>query len=604
LRYPIVPASIGLRVWLAIGISIAALAAAPTGPADAREGNRTLKLYFGHTGERGEFTFKKNGRYDRGELEKINRLLRDWRRNEPAKLDPQLLDLVWSIYRQTGSHEYIHVVSAYRSPATNDMLRKRSSGVAKNSQHTRGKAMDFYIPGVKLDKLRAIAMKAQGGGVGYYPRSGSPFVHVDTGNVRAWPRMTRQQLLALFPNGETLHLPADGKPLQGYERALAKRQTSGTTAVAYLDNGSDKESRTGNQTVGGWLKRVFDADEAEDGAGTTAVATAVAATPAQPAAAAASGEPTVLVAIAEPAADPRLPKARPGESLLALAAAPAEAMPVAPDQAAISLDQSMTSLALAPLPRNRPDSALLLASLSNVDNGTTALSIDADAIAALAALNDGTAAADGAAAAGGAVAAEEVTAETRMAAALSEGDVETALPSAADSAILAGFAALEEPQPVPSALTALAAAAALGEAKAASATPRARPVALAFTGTDLVPAAEATPEPAVRAAPAAEQGMVVALNLPSPEPEPAYQGDAAALIEMIATPAMHDQAYVRLAMPQPASADLFTPPDSTAAATSSFGGAALPTDRFETSLRDDGPARESFFSRLFVSLVQ
>ena len=70
-------------------------------------------------------------------------------------------------------------------------------------------------------------MKMQGGGVGYYPRSGSPFVHVDTGNVRAWPRMTRQQLLALFPNGKTLHLPADGKPLPGYERAVAQRQSSG-----------------------------------------------------------------------------------------------------------------------------------------------------------------------------------------------------------------------------------------------------------------------------------------------------------------------------------------------------------------------------------------
>jgi uncharacterized protein YcbK (DUF882 family) len=591
--------SIGLRVWLAIGISIAALAAAPTGPADAREGNRTLKLYFGHTGERGEFTFKKNGRYDRSELEKINQLLRDWRRNEPAKLDPQLLDLVWSIYKQTGSREYIHVVSAYRSPATNDMLRKRSSGVAKNSQHTRGKAMDFYIPGVKLDKLRAIAMKAQGGGVGYYPRSGSPFVHVDTGNVRAWPRMTRQQLLALFPNGETLHLPADGKPLEGYERALAQRQTSGATTVAYLDNGSDEEGRRGKATVGGWLKRVFDADEAEDSAEATAVAaTAVAAppaTPAPPAAPAASGEPTVLVAIAEPAADPRLPKARPGESLLALAPAPAEPMPVAPDHDAIPPDQGVTSLAFAPLPRSRPDSALLLASLDNVDNGTTALPVDADAIAALAELNDGVAAA------------EEVTTETRMAATLGEDDVEAVLPSAADSAILAGFAALEEePQPVPSALTALAAAAALGEAKAASATPRARPVALAFTGTDLTPAAEATPERIAGAAPAAEQNVIVALNLPArePESEPAYQGDAAALIEMIATPAMHDRTFVRLAMPRPASADLFNPPDGTAAAASPQGSTALPTDRFETSLRDDGPARESFFSRLFVSLVQ
>ena len=85
-------------------------------------------------------------------------------------MDPQLLDLVWAIHRETGSREYIHVVSAYRSPGTNDMLRSRSSGVAKNSQHTQGKAMDFFIPGVPLDKLRAIAMKMQGGGVGYYPK--------------------------------------------------------------------------------------------------------------------------------------------------------------------------------------------------------------------------------------------------------------------------------------------------------------------------------------------------------------------------------------------------------------------------------------------------
>ena len=92
------------------------------------------------------------------------------------------------------------------------MLRGRSkrSGVARHSQHTLGKAIDFYIPGVPLDKLRATAMRLQGGGVGYYPTSGSPFVHLDVGNVRAWPRMTREQLVKLFPDGRTVHLPADG----------------------------------------------------------------------------------------------------------------------------------------------------------------------------------------------------------------------------------------------------------------------------------------------------------------------------------------------------------------------------------------------------------
>ena len=110
----------------------------------------------------------------------------------------------------------------------------------------------------------------QGGGVGYYPRSGSPFVHTDTGNVRAWPRMSRQQLLALFPKGNTLHLPADGKPLPGYELAVAHRKQSGSTPVlAYLDTGpteAEETDRTGTEggSAAGWLKRVFPGDSQED----------------------------------------------------------------------------------------------------------------------------------------------------------------------------------------------------------------------------------------------------------------------------------------------------------------------------------------------------
>ncbi len=113
-----------------------------------------------------------------------------------TKIDPELLDLVWEVYQKVGASQPIHVVSSYRSPATNNMLRKRSSGVAKNSQHTLGKAMDFFIPGVKLATLRATGLRKEVGGVGYYPRSGSPFVHMDTGSVRHWPRMSRSELLA------------------------------------------------------------------------------------------------------------------------------------------------------------------------------------------------------------------------------------------------------------------------------------------------------------------------------------------------------------------------------------------------------------------------
>lgn len=194
-------------------------AALPTQSASAE--TRKLKLYFLHTGERAEITFKKNGRYIKGGLKKINHFLRDWRRNEPTKMNPRLLDLIWEVYKETGSRKHIHVISGYRSPATNGLLRKRGRGVAKKSQHTLGNALDFFIPGVSLTKLRNIGLRKGIGGVGFYPKSGSPFVHMDTGRVRHWPRMSRSQLVKVFPRGKTLHVPTDGKPLPGYNIAKA-----------------------------------------------------------------------------------------------------------------------------------------------------------------------------------------------------------------------------------------------------------------------------------------------------------------------------------------------------------------------------------------------
>ncbi|MFX4963453.1 DUF882 domain-containing protein, partial [Acinetobacter baumannii] len=94
----------------------------------------------------------------------------------------------WTVYRQTGASGPIQIVCGYRAPETNNMLRSRSRGVAKFSQHTLGKAIDFFMPGVPLEKLRETGMRLQVGGVGFYPTSGSPFVHMDTGSVRAWPR--------------------------------------------------------------------------------------------------------------------------------------------------------------------------------------------------------------------------------------------------------------------------------------------------------------------------------------------------------------------------------------------------------------------------------
>jgi hypothetical protein len=107
------------------------------------------------------------------------------------------------------------------------MLRRRSSGVARASQHMLGHAMDFFIPGVPLEQIRFAGLRLQRGGVGFYPTSGSPFVHLDTGSIRHWPRMTHDQLARVFPNGRTVHVPSDGRPLPGYELAMAEIEKRG-----------------------------------------------------------------------------------------------------------------------------------------------------------------------------------------------------------------------------------------------------------------------------------------------------------------------------------------------------------------------------------------
>ncbi|WP_181408078.1 DUF882 domain-containing protein [Pararhizobium mangrovi] len=198
---------------------------------------RSLKVVNVHTGEKAIIAYKRNGRYISSGLQKLNYILRDWREDKEIKMDPRMIDLLWEVYQKSGSNDYINIICGYRTGKTNAMLRGRSraSGVAKQSQHTLGKAVDFFIPDVRLSTLREIGMKFQVGGVGYYPNSGSPFVHMDTGWVRAWPRMSRTQLVKLFPDGKTLHLPPSGKPLSGYQQALAsykQRVTGSSIAVA------------------------------------------------------------------------------------------------------------------------------------------------------------------------------------------------------------------------------------------------------------------------------------------------------------------------------------------------------------------------------------
>jgi hypothetical protein len=148
------------------------------------------------------------------------------------------------------------------------MLRRRSSAVAKNSQHMLGKAIDFHLPDVSVDRIRAVGMRLQNGGVGYYPSSYTPFVHLDVGSVRAWPRMTRAQLVRLFPNGKTVHIPADGEPLPRYEEARAEILARGGTVAGYTafaNAGSIPEAQPRRKsfwaTLFGWDDEDEDAEE-------------------------------------------------------------------------------------------------------------------------------------------------------------------------------------------------------------------------------------------------------------------------------------------------------------------------------------------------------
>jgi uncharacterized protein YcbK (DUF882 family) len=207
--------------------------------ATALNETRTLSFHHTHSDEDLTVTFKRDGRYDEDALKKLNHFLRDWRSQDSTTMDRHLFDILWEVYRDVDGKKPIQIISAYRAPATNAMLRRRSSGVARFSQHMLGHAMDFYIPDVPLENIRAAGLRLQRGGVGFYPTSGSPFVHLDTGSVRHWPRMTHDQLARVFPDGRTVHQSTSG-PMKGYELARADIERRGNgddaTTVGKMPN--------------------------------------------------------------------------------------------------------------------------------------------------------------------------------------------------------------------------------------------------------------------------------------------------------------------------------------------------------------------------------
>lgn len=300
----------GVKAGSRIGLASVLLLAAAGSVHDAAALNETKTLSFHHThsGEDITVTFKRDGRYDEAALKQLNHFLRDWRTQDEAVMDRRLFDILWEVYRDVDGKQPIQIISSYRSPATNAMLRRRSSGVARSSQHMLGHAMDFYIPGVPLEQIRFAGLRLQRGGVGFYPTSGSPFVHLDTGSVRHWPRMTHDQLARVFPDGKTVHLPTDGVPLKNYELAKAEIERRGS--------GDDAGSKPNFFAALFRSKPAPAASSDEDDEGA-------------PATAAKPSAPTVVAAAARPAEPVPTPRAKP-QIAATLQLASADAQVVAP----------------------------------------------------------------------------------------------------------------------------------------------------------------------------------------------------------------------------------------------------------------------------------
>ncbi len=148
------------------------------------EESRSLKFYNVHTGQKLDITYYEHGNYLFDALSEIDNIMADYRANEIIQMDVKLMDTLYKLQRFTGTREPINIISAYRSPQTNRRLRRHSRGVAKNSYHILGQAIDINIKGVSLKNIRDIGLTLRRGGVGYYPKSN--FVHLDVGPVRSW----------------------------------------------------------------------------------------------------------------------------------------------------------------------------------------------------------------------------------------------------------------------------------------------------------------------------------------------------------------------------------------------------------------------------------
>ena len=245
------------------------MAAAPSSTelAIANGDTRTILLTNQHTNESGAFTYMVNGSYDPAVLEKLNWFLRDWRLNEPTQMDPKLFDILWEVYRESGSQQPIDVLSGYRSPQTNAMLRRRSRQVAEHSQHMEGQGDrrafhrcrhgdDPRHRDAHAGRRRRLLSHRHDALGAYRQRRGALLAAHE-------PRRVGR----LFPDGKTVFIPADGQPMPGYELARAEIEARGGEVIT-----------ASNQNSGGlfgWLfggPRGGGADDAEEGSDSNAPA--------------------------------------------------------------------------------------------------------------------------------------------------------------------------------------------------------------------------------------------------------------------------------------------------------------------------------------------
>ncbi|MBV1704899.1 MAG: YcbK family protein [Hyphomicrobiales bacterium] len=346
---------LGALARVAAALALFFLVVQRTETATADGGTRSLTLWNPHTNESGTFVFKRDGRYDQAELDKLNWFLRDWRINESIRMAPQLFDVVWEVYRESGATQPIEVLSGYRSPQTNAALRRHSRLVAKHSQHILGHAMDSHIPGVSMERVREIGLRLQMGGVGYYPSASPVFVHLDVGSVRYWPRMSYADLMRVFPDGKAAFVAADGRPMPGYQRAVAEIEKRGGHAFFGSLGGADTaQSGSGNIFQALFGKFGNGGDAGDDAEAQMSVAQAHDGgardflshqKPIFASAAPAASAPT-----SPPAATAPLPGATPSATLLA-SLSPAPPMP--PDR-----PTDLASADMPPMPPARPTDGL------------------------------------------------------------------------------------------------------------------------------------------------------------------------------------------------------------------------------------------------------